>query len=63
MGHDCRLRIFRELELLIGSFAHQPKQVLSQRLVDLVEHVLRGPARPRQDCAHPDDLASLTREK
>ena len=60
MGHDRRLRILGELELLVGTFAHQPEQVLAERLVDLVEHVLRGPARIGERRAHADGLASLS---
>ena len=62
MRHDRRLRIFGELELLVRTFAHQPEQVLAERLVDLVEHILRGPARVGERRAHPDRLAALPRE-
>ena len=61
MRHDRGLRILGELELLIGPIAHQPKQVLSERLVDFVEHVLRGPARLSQGSAHADGLTALPR--
>ena len=62
MRHDRRLRIFGELELVVRPFAHQPEQVLAERLVDLVEHVLRGPARLGERGAHADRLAALPRK-
>ncbi len=37
--HDRRLRILGQLELVVGPLAHQPEQMLAQRLVDLVEHI------------------------
>ena len=46
-----------------GPVAHQPEQVLAERLVDLVEHVARGAARLGQRGAHADRLAALPRKK
>ena len=62
MRHDRRLRILRQLQLIVRTFAHQPEQVLAQRLVDFVENVLRGSARLRERRAHADRLAALPRK-
>ena len=60
--HDRRLRIFGELELFFGSVAHEPKQALPKRLVDLIEHIAGGTARASQRHAHADRLAALSRK-
>src|SRR5689334_19001502 len=62
MRHDCGLRVLGKLELVVRPLAPQPEQILAERLVDLVEHVLRAPARPGQRGAHPDRLAALPRK-
>src|SRR3954453_14679587 len=62
MRHDRGLCILGELELLVGAFAHEAEEVLAERLVDLVEHILCGSARLGQSCAHADVLAPLPRE-
>ena len=51
------------LQLLLRPFAHQPEEVLAERLVDLVEHVARGAAGLGQRGAHADRLAALSRKK
>src|SRR5690242_7709100 len=63
MRHDRRLRIFGQLQLVVRPLAHQPEQVRPKRLVDLVEHVSRGPARLGERRAHANGLAALSRKK
>ena len=45
MGHDGWLRIFGELELVLGAIAHQSEQILPERLIYLVEDIARRAAR------------------
>ena len=51
MRHDRRLRILGELELVLRPLAHQPEQVLAERLVDFVEHVRARPGSRRASAA------------
>ena len=46
-----------------GPVAHQPEQILAERLVDFVEHVAGGPAGLGERGAHADRLAALPRKK
>ncbi|GAA3907742.1 hypothetical protein GCM10022276_27700 [Sphingomonas limnosediminicola] len=62
MRHNRGLRIFSELQLIVGAIAHEAKQVLAERFVDFLKHVLRGPARLGERCAHTNGLAALPRK-
>jgi hypothetical protein len=62
MRHDCGLRIFGKLQLVVGPFAHQPEEMLVQRFVDFVEHVPCGAAGLGERCAHAGCLTALPRE-
>jgi hypothetical protein len=52
--HDRRLRIFGELELVVRSIAHEPVEILAERLIDLGENVRSRPARIGERTAHSD---------
>ena len=63
MRHDRGLRIFGQLELVFRPLAHQPEQVLAERLVDLLEHVAGRAAGLGERRAHADRLAALPGKK
>ena len=48
MGHDRRLRILGQLELVLRTVAHQPEQVLAERLIDFVRRRRARSGSPRR---------------
>src|SRR5688572_31680520 len=43
-----RLGVLGQRQLLVGPFAHDPRQLLPERFVDFLEHLARGGAGARQ---------------
>jgi len=62
IGHDRRLGVLGQHQLFGRALTHQPRQILAQRLVRLLEDGACLPARPGQRRAHADRLAPLPRE-
>ena len=62
VGHDRRLRVFGEHQLVLGPFAHYAAKVLAQRLVHLFEDLARSGACVGKVCAHAHFLAALSRK-
>ena len=60
--HDRRLRILGQGQFVGGSLNHQAIEMLTQRLVDLLEHLASNGARFGQRLAHADGLAALARK-
>ena len=57
--HQCRLGVFGERQGLDRPFEYGGRQLGAERLVDLVEDLLRGREIRRQGLAHADRLATL----
>ena len=55
MGHDRRLGIFGELELVLRPLAHQLEEVLAECFVDLAEHVAGGALASASAAPMPTD--------
>ena len=62
IGHDGRLGIFGERQLIFRAFGHQAEQRLAQRLIDFLKHLPRNGTGIGQRLAHADGLAALTRK-
>src|SRR5690606_17947654 len=62
MGHDRRLGVLGQRKLFLRPLAHDPRQVLRERLVDFLENLARRSAGFSQFPAHADLLAALPRE-
>ena len=60
--HQRRLGVLGQDQLGFGPFPHQFRQILLQRLVDLVEDVPGGGKGPGQVGPHADSLGSLSRK-
>ena len=54
--HQGRLRVFRQDEVLLRALEHQPGEVLTERLVDLLEHLPGGGEGLRQLPPHAKRL-------
>ncbi len=59
-GHDRRLGVFGQGQLIFGAVLHQLEQLLAQRLVDFVEDVASAREILKQLCAHADALRTLS---
>ncbi|MNE54525.1 hypothetical protein D3C80_1493080 [compost metagenome] len=62
-GHQGRLGVFGQGQLVFRAFAHQVEQLLVQRVVDLGEDVACAGEGLGESCAHADALAALTGEE
>ena len=62
MRHQRRLGVLGEGELFGRALEHQPRQLLPQRVVDLLEHLARGGEGGREIAPHADRLAALAGE-
>jgi hypothetical protein len=60
--HQRRLGVLGQDQVGFGPFAHQFRQILLQRLVDLVKDVPGGGEGPGQVDPHADGLGSLSRK-
>jgi hypothetical protein len=61
-GHQGRLGVRREGQLLGRALEHQAREVLAQRLVDLGEDRAGGGMTFSEGGAHADGLAALARK-
>ena len=60
--HDRGLRVLRQRQRVVRPFAHDPRQVLAECVVDFLEHRAGGGAGGGEIGAHADLLATLPRE-
>ena len=60
--HQRRLRVLGQGQIRIGPLEHQAREVLAERLVDLLEDLAGAPERRRQIAAHADRLRPLARK-
>jgi hypothetical protein len=58
-GHERRLGVLGQGQILDRTFAHEAGQLLAQRIVDLLENLSRRGEGVRQFSAHPDRLTTL----
>ena len=60
IGHDRRLGVFGQRQLILWPFAHDRRELLAERVVDFLEHLARGGAGFGEFGTHADFLAALT---
>ena len=62
-GHQGRLRVFGELQIVRRSFEHQTRQILTERVVGFLKNLFGFGEGGGQRLAHADGLASLARKE
>ena len=58
-GHQGRLGVLGQPQVVLRAFEHEPAEVLGQRIVDLLKEVPGHRKGLRQPLSHPDGLAAL----
>ena len=57
--HQCRLRVFGQHQLVLGSLEHQACQILLERLIDLFEHFAGDREGGGERLAHAGRMGAL----
>jgi hypothetical protein len=57
-----RLGVGRQLQVILAAGPHQPRKVLRQGIIDLLEHFARGEEIVGQCPSHADELRALPGE-